>query len=522
MVDQFATLRNADGLHGVPQHLDALATLRGRCIVGGIAGYALEGCVGLQLCADILEYGQSARGGIHQSLPLAAGQPVVTRGQRLNLLVGATALHGVAQYLAVHGRCSMDGVEHVGEVGLVQSLRHQAGVCLRSGFKAAEVGQPLAGFAQRQLGLADGRLAAGIFLLVQLHLRPTHEFRLALAAEAVVFVQDGSQLAACRGAELRAEPLFQMLSDGLGPDAVDVPRHVKEQLQVVGGHLGVVDVGNPQPSGVMVVGRAHLVIDKAGLRGGQPEVVVGPSPVRQVVVDAGTALPLLLLRVRQARHVAVVVVAPHQHDVVRHAQAALHDFQYLFIGYKDLGHALHVLAIVFAYQLALVVDDLLQSAELLFAGLDALHRTVVNAAHADGEELLGAAHLLQSLGPVLPDLLAVGHVVIGTAHVAVPLGHVVAQQRFAMAAANEDAAGVGHLLVAPDGEEARRTLVHGRPEGIGAKPQQQLENGLVGLGAYDTLAGPLVVFLCPAAQAPVLVVDEDAAIGHRWRMLHLL
>ena len=130
----------------------------------------------------------------------------------------------------------------------------------------------------------------------------------------------------------------------------------------------------------------------------------------------------------------------------------------------------------------------------------------MDAAHADGEELLAAAHLLQPFYPILLNGAAVGDVVIWSTLLDVPLSHVIAQQGLAVAGADDDAEGVGHLLVASDGEEARRHIVHGGPERVGPQAEHQLEQPLVGLRPH--------VVLRPSAQAPVLVVDEQAAIGH--------
>ena len=51
----------------------------------------------------------------------------------------------------------------------------------------------------------------------------------------------------------------------------------------------------------------------------------------------------------------------------------------------------------------------------------------------------------------------------------VPLGNVIAQQRLTVAAANEDATGVGHQLVAGNSEEARTDIVHSRPQSVGTQ-----------------------------------------------------
>ena len=94
-------------------------------------------------------------------------------------------------------------------------------------------------------------------------------------------------------------------------------------------------IGNPQAACALVVGRRHLVVEQARLRGGEPEVVVRTSPVGQVVVDAVAARALLLQRVGQSCQVAVIVVAPHEHHVVGHAHALFINVEHFFIGNEN-------------------------------------------------------------------------------------------------------------------------------------------------------------------------------------------
>ena len=124
------------------------------------------------------------------------------------------------------------------------------------------------------------------------------------------------------------------------------------------------------------------------------------------------------------------------------------------------------------------------------------------------------AHLLEPLNPVALHLMAVGAVVEGAALADVPLAHVVAQQRLAMAGADDNAARVGHGLGAGHQEECLGAAMHAGPQGIGTQTEQQLEDALVGGDAYLTRGRRVVGGLTPGAQAPVFVVEEDAAEGH--------
>ena len=162
------------------------------------------------------------------------------------------------------------------------------------------------------------RASTGVGLTVgHLHLCPAHELRLADSAETVELTHGGGQLLTSLLAKLCTEPLLQMARQCRWVYSVDVPRHIQEELQVVGSHLGVVDVDNPQTAAVMVVGRLHLRVDESRLRRRQPQIVVGTAPVREVVVDASPTLPLLLLGIAETRHIAIIVVTPHQRHVIR-------------------------------------------------------------------------------------------------------------------------------------------------------------------------------------------------------------
>ena len=122
----------------------------------------------------------------------------------------------------------------------------------------------------------------------------------------------------------------------------------------------------------------------------------------------------------------------------------------------------------------------------------------MDATHTYGKELLAALYLLQALYPVLLHLLAVSDIVIRTTLNVIPLCNVVAQERLAVASADEDATGVGHLLVTLNSEESRRTGMHAWPNGVGTQTEHQLEDGLIGLRSHlseDTII--LIVFPCP-------------------------
>ena len=190
---------------------------------------------------------------------------------------------------------------------------------------------------------ADKRLATRHHALVEFHLGPSHELGFANVAEAVKLRQGGEEGFPGRIAKLFAEPIGQVLVDGLRCDAIDVPCHVQEEFEVVGRHFRVVHIGYPQLAAVVVVGRFHLAVDEAGLRGGEPKIVVGAAPIAEVVVDSAAATALLFPCIRQTGHVAVVVVAPHQRHMVGHLQALFIQLKHFLVG-NEYQHLLRWVA----------------------------------------------------------------------------------------------------------------------------------------------------------------------------------
>ena len=234
-----------------------------------------------------------------------------------------------------------------------------------------------------------------------------------------------------------------------------------------------------------------------------------------MVVDTAATRPALLLGIRQAGDVAVVVVTPHQRGRRRHPQAVLINLQHLLVGQEDLRHLAHILRDIAPQQLLLRVDDSLQTVGLLLHGADTFHRAIVDAPHADGEQLVFRLQLLQALRPVVEHGLPVGDEVIRSPLLDIPLADVVAQHGFTVRAAQRDAAAVGHLTGSRHLEEGFRPLVHGRPQSIAAQAQQQLEDLAVRAGSDDALLARLVGLAAPRPQTPVFVVDEDTAVFDR-------
>ena len=84
------------------------------------------------------------------------------------------------------------------------------------------------------------------------------------------------------------------------------------------------------------------------------------SPIAEVVVYSRSADALLFLVVGQSRHIAVVVVAPHQRDIFGHNQTIFVYLQHLLVRDENLRLS-GWLAYMIGYQFLLIVDYALQA-----------------------------------------------------------------------------------------------------------------------------------------------------------------
>jgi len=154
------------------------------------------------------------------------------------------------------------------------------------------------------------RQASVVRLFTQFNRVPSHEFRLAFHAQAVVIAHhSGDGFSVC-GSEFAGSPTFQVLGKGRWTDRLNVPGHVQVKLRQVLTGFDVTHIGDPQFAGVVIPGLAHFRKDLSRRCGGQPEVIVGPPPIGKVVIDPGTPVAFLLVGIAQTRQVSVIVVAP--------------------------------------------------------------------------------------------------------------------------------------------------------------------------------------------------------------------
>ena len=109
---------------------------------------------------------------------------------------------------------------------------------------------------------------------------------------------------------------------------------------------------------------------------------------------------------------------------------------------------------------------------------------------------------------------AVVHVVPFAHRLQIPFAGGVQPQRLAVRRADGDGVAVGDPHVFGNLVKGRRRVVHRRGQVIRLQAEQQFAHLLVGLRA-DVAQLLFEVLLRPAVEAPVLVVDEDAAVFHR-------
>ena len=173
-------------------------------------------------------------------------------------------------------------------------------------------------------------------LLVDLHLVKAQELRTAFATETEELMHHREELYAYLSTKLSAEPSLVVIIYGLSTHAVDVPGHIEKELQIVACHLRIMHIHNPEFTNIVVIGLAHLIVYKSGLCCCQPKIVVWTSPIGEVIIHAATAKSLLLFGIRQSCHIAVIIVTPHQSNIIGNLKSLLIELQHLFVRHKHL------------------------------------------------------------------------------------------------------------------------------------------------------------------------------------------
>ena len=87
-----------------------------------------------------------------------------------------------------------------------------------------------------------------------------------------------------------------------------------------------------------------------------------------------------------------------------------------------------------------------------------------------------------------------------------------------MGCADDDSAGIGKSLDTRNTEEWGSGNVHCRPDGVGAKAKEELEDTFVGLCADMSETAFVIGGITPMTQGPVLVVEEYSTIFNACRL----
>ena len=462
------------------------------------------------------KYRQVARLVVHDAFPLRRIIPpgkgndaVESRSALLPVRLSMTGKLGVQAFL-VHFGSPLHGILHQLVISVAPRFRHPAAPHLGLVFQHLISLQ-----APADKRLAPRQIAYDLIFRV-FFLRPgvPHKFRLADMGKAVMLLHHREQAGRCLRAELAGKEVPQMAGYSLLFHPVYVPCHVHEQLGLVFGRLDVAHVQNPHLADALVVCCLHLLVNKVRARSGKPQVVVRTPPIRDMVVNAVSARSGSFFFGREMGDVSVIVVTPHQGDVFGHLQPGFVHVQHLLVRYQHLRHFRHF-SLVFRQQLALVFDDLGQCFLLVFHGLGSQHAAIVHPAHAQRIDVVRMTEQFHPFFPKRKHVFAVGQVIVFALPHLAPFAVGVAHHRLAMRRAEIDGILVCHFLIAFGKEERHRTLVHRRPERIGTQAEQEFEDTRVGLRAYLPFhVRRLVVGVAPRHQSPILIVDEDAPIGH--------
>ena len=101
------------------------------------------------------------------------------------------------------------------------------------------------------------------------------------------------------------------------------------------------------------------------------------AQIREVVVHTTATATFLLSCIRNALHIAVVVVGPYQRDVVGYAQTGIVDVQRLFVRNEYLWLSFCLLFLIFLQNAALFANHLFQRPCTVFRVCAAFHGFVV-------------------------------------------------------------------------------------------------------------------------------------------------
>ena len=220
--------------------------------------------------------------------------------------------------------------------------------------------------------------------------------------------------------------------------------------------------------------------------------------------------------------ITIVIVTPHQSDILRHLQACVIYIQHLFIRDEHLGYFCDILTGVLCNHIPLSGQDICKHGLLLLRSVGTVHLSVVKAAHTEGIDYWLACRFLNSLFPEPAYFLTIADPIVLACCAARPFYRSTAQKRLTMGRAHINAVFFSNLTITGSHEERICNLMHCRPECIGTQPKQKFKNLLMSLRAYLTLdSRRLIILAAPWHHAPILVIDKYTTVLHTRALLSM-
>ena len=435
---------------------------------------------------DTAEHRQPAWLHVHDARPSGIG--VVGVCEAHNRVVSQVALClGGSKKLDIHLCGRLHGVLHQLEESIAAVGGHHVPQLLHA------VGEP-AILLHAPVGISacpplDGAVLIPVSAVALFSACPAHKLRPTYVVQTIVLAHHfGHRLSQLRS-ELPAHESPELLIL-VGFRCRCMPGHVHPAFYEILGRLYIAHIQNPHLPDATTEGFRHLPAHEERRHGAYPQIVVGPTPVARVVVDAVTPAAVSLGRIGEMTDIAVVVVGPHECHIVGHMESLLVYIEHLLVGHKHLRHTPQLAFIEVergGQHASLVVDSHLQVAHLVVHSACAQHGTIVKSAHT---ERVNNLLILYVVKPLLPEglyALPVAHIVVFTLSAHGPFGGCRAGHGFAVRATYVYTILLRHLSVAGDGEEGLATFMHSRPIVVGPQAQHELEYTLVHLRTYDSL-----------------------------------
>ena len=211
------------------------------------------------------------------------------------------------------------------------------------------------------------------------------------------------------------------------------------------------------------------------------------------------------IKFRQYPHIAPVVVAEQQDDVVRDPHSLFIIFLYLLIERPKLRSFIRWLSCGLFNKPSLVVDHPFQQ---LHIGILA-HRLITITPHTDGYDVLGVFHPLYTFFPELVKFLLIG-VIVPCSMALIPGPFLMGFRHwFMMARAHHDAHVVSSLHIERVIGIERR-IPHGRPHIIPPESEHQFKNPCIKLMVIDAS----IELIHPSTEARCLIVEENSSVSN--------